>query len=60
PGVHVREVILETTSDPVTWQVHGILPWLEELGGRFLHGGMLSSEAPYKLHGGNFRKGEGL
>ncbi|MQX37503.1 hypothetical protein, partial [Roseospira navarrensis] len=26
PGVHVREVILETTSDPVTWQVHGILP----------------------------------
>ncbi len=57
-GVRLKQVTIEITNDPITWGVvEKLLPWLEKIGGGYLHGGMTSRNAPLGLHGGNFKTG---
>ncbi len=57
-GYKLKSITIEMTDEPVTSVVDKILPWLKDLNGHYLHGGMTSRQAPLGLHGGNFRTGE--
>jgi hypothetical protein len=57
-GVSIKDIIIEITDEPVTVGIDKWLPWLNEIGGKYLHGSHTSREAPLGLHGGNFRKRE--
>lgn len=57
-GVKLKDITLEITDEPVTWgAVDKLLPWLEKVGGGYLHGGFTSKDSPLGLDGGNFRRG---
>jgi len=56
--VKLKEIVIETTDEPVTWFVEKYLFWLTRLKGGYLHGGFTSGDAPLGLHGGNFKNGE--
>ena len=55
-GVRLRQIMIETTDEPMTWGIKNLLPWLQKLQGGYLHGGKTSRGAPFGLYGGNFRK----
>lgn len=69
-GVRLKSVTLEFVSSGI-WPLYlfgipgarlttGIetwLPWLNQLGGRYLHGGSTSRNSPLGLHTGHFRVG---
>jgi hypothetical protein len=57
-GVKLKDITIEMTDEPVTWQIEKVLGWLDGLHGHYLHGGMTSREAPLGLHAGNFRTGD--
>lgn len=42
-------------SEPITRGIEAKLGWLRQLKGGYLHGGSTSRNAPFGLHGGNFK-----
>lgn len=56
--VNLKNVIIETTDEPITFGVEGILPWLVKIRGGYLHGEATSRGAPIGLYGGNFERGK--
>jgi hypothetical protein len=57
-GVRLKEITIEMTDEPVTWEIDKYLSWLHELAGGYLHGGFTSRGAPLGLYGGNFQSGK--
>lgn len=57
-GVNFKEITIEMTDEPVTWEIEKWLPWLGNVKGKYLHGGSTSRNAPLGLHTGNFKVGE--
>lgn len=57
-GVKLRNITIEMTGEPVTWDIDKYLSWLANLKGGYLDGGFTSRNAPYGLYGGNFKSGE--
>lgn len=57
-GVILKNVMIEMTEEPITWQIDKWLPWLNQLKGGYLHGGLTSRNAPYGMHGGYFKSGD--
>lgn len=55
--VKIKEITLEVTDDPVTWEIDKRLTWLSNLHGGYLHGGLTSRGSPLGLHAGDFKKG---
>lgn len=60
PGVAIKSVTVEITTDPVTWGIEKWLGWLPALGGGYLDGQFSGGgpELSNILYGGNFSKGE--
>lgn len=56
PGVSIKNITIEITIDQENEKIEKILPWLKEVGGSYLHGGNTSRNAPFGLHGGNFKR----
>lgn len=57
-GVKIKEVTIETTTEPVTWGlVERFLPWLTEEKGGYLGGVKFAQEAPLGMHTGYFQTG---
>lgn len=56
PGVRLRRVTIQMTSDEVTYGLEKQLKWLPRIGGGYLHGRLTSRGAPMGLHGGDFSK----
>src|SRR5690606_30048430 len=54
-GVTLKRVQIEITSEPFSEVINLWLPWLQQLGGKYLHGQSSARGAPYALHGGNFK-----
>lgn len=54
-GVRISTVRIELTEQEPTFIVDQWLPWLSQIGGKYLHGATISKGAPYSLHGGNFQ-----
>ena len=57
-GYRIERITVNTTNEPVSDGIGDRLPWLAEIGGRYLHGESISRGAPLGLHGGNFRMEE--
>jgi hypothetical protein len=55
-GVRLKEITIETTDEPVTWQIKEVLPWLNRLEMKYLHGGSTGRGAPLGLDGGHFTR----
>lgn len=55
-GVKLKDVVIEMTDEPLTWEIDKYLPWLSDLHGNYLGGGFASSNAPMGLHGGFFQR----
>jgi hypothetical protein len=58
-GYKLTKATIQLTDDPPTNTIKGILVWLDNLKGGYLHGGFTSSGSPYGLTGLAF-KSEGL
>jgi len=54
-GVKISSIIIELTDQEPEFIIDQWLPWLSQIGGKYLHGGAALKGAPYSLHGGNFQ-----
>ncbi|MDD3020685.1 MAG: hypothetical protein PHX61_06860 [Alphaproteobacteria bacterium] len=58
-GVHLKNVTVEMTDEPVTWGIEKILQWLGKVKMSYLNGKHINGPKLYdQLHGGNFQIGE--
>ena len=59
-GVYFKEVRIEITEELITSRILTFLPWLNNLDGHYLHGGMTSKNAPLGLHEEHFLARQGV
>ncbi len=58
-GVKLKDITLEITDEPVTWEIEKVLGWLEKVKMSCLSGKHINGPELYEqLHGGNFRAGD--
>lgn len=59
-GIKIKEVSLEITQSPVTWEIDRQLPWLKEIKGRYLNGKSSGGGPALSslLDSGYFQRGE--
>lgn len=58
-GVKLKDITIEMTDEPVTWEIEKVLGWLEKVKMSYLSGKHINGSKLYEqLHGGNFQVGE--